>query len=121
MTKLESAFQAEFIRTLRDLYPAAIVLKNDPNYQQGIPDVLMLVHDTWAAFEIKRYRDAQTQPNQEYYVNLMDGMSFAAFVYPENAQDVLDALQHSLGSRKLSRLSERQQVSLDQLRPRQAH
>ena len=121
MTKRESVFQAEFIRELRNRYPRSIILKNDPNYLQGVPDVLMLVHDTWAAFEIKTYRDARTQPNQVYYVNLMDGMSFAAFVYPENAQDVLDALQQSLGSRKLSCISERQQVPLDQLRPRQTH
>lgn len=120
MSKRESAFQAQFIRSLRLRYPGAIVLKNDPNYLQGIPDVLMLLHDNWAAFEIKTYKDARTQPNQEYYVNLMDGMSFAAFVYPENAQDVLDALQRAFSSRRPARLSERQQLSLDQLRHREA-
>lgn len=120
MNRRESAFQAEFINTLRRRYPNAIILKNDPNYLQGVPDVLMLLHDMWAAFEVKSYRDAQHRPNQEYYVDLMDGMSFAAFVYPENAQDVLDALQLAFAPRGATRLSQRQQVSLDQLRSRQA-
>jgi hypothetical protein len=120
MTKRESTFQATFIKLLRERHPGAIILKLDPNYLQGIPDLLMLIHDTWAAFEVKRYKDARQQPNQEAYVNLMDGMSFAAFVYPENAQDVLDELQRALSSRGPARVSRRQQLSLDKLRSRQA-
>jgi hypothetical protein len=107
MNKRESAFQAEFIKTLRGRYPEAIILKNDPNYLQGVPDVLMLIHDTWAAFEIKAYKDSRQQPNQEHYVRLMNVMSFAAFVYPEIAQDVLDELQRSLESRGPARFSVR--------------
>lgn len=104
MTGREAKFQGEFITHLQELYPEAIILKNDPNYRQGIPDVLMLLHDTWAAFELKTHRDAHLQPNQEYYVRLMDDMSFAAFVYPENKDDVLDALQFALASRGAARL-----------------
>jgi hypothetical protein len=119
MTRRETGangFKAEFIATLRKRYPASIILMNDANYLQGIPDVLMLVHDTWAAFEIKARRTAKRQPNQEAYVNLMDGMSFASFVYPENAQDVLDALQRAFSAHRPARVSERQQLSLDKLR-----
>jgi hypothetical protein len=104
MNVRESKFQGEFIKLLQELYPEAMVLKNDPNYRQGIPDVLMLLHDTWAAFEVKAYRDARTQPNQEHYVQLMDRMSFAAFVYPENKDEVLDALQFALATRGAARL-----------------
>jgi hypothetical protein len=89
---------------LRQRYPEAIVVKNDANYLQGVPDVLMLLHDTWAAFEVKPYRDARTEPNQKYYVRLMNDMSFAAFVYPENKDEVLDALQFALASRGAARL-----------------
>jgi hypothetical protein len=123
MTRRETGpkgFQAEFIKMLEKLYPGAIVLKNDPNYRQGIPDVLMLIHDTWAAFEVKAHRTARRQPNQEEYIALMDGMSFASFVYPENVSQVLDELQRSLSARRTARLSKRQQVSLGQLRPRKA-
>lgn len=104
MTKLESKFQRSFMEELRQRYPEAIVVKNDANYLQGVPDVLMLLHDTWAAFEVKPYRDARTEPNQKYYVRLMNDMSFAAFVYPENKDEVLDALQFALASRGAARL-----------------
>jgi hypothetical protein len=97
-------FQAEFISELRDLYPECMILKNDANYLQGVPDVLLLLHDTWAAFEIKAYAGATRQPNQGEYVDLMNRMSFAAFVYPENKDDVLDALQFTLASRGAARL-----------------
>lgn len=91
-TKLERDFQAELIRDLRSEYPDAIVLKNDPNYQQGIPDLLVLFRDKWAALECKRHIDEKLQPNQAYFVLTMNDMSFAAVIAPENREEVLDAL-----------------------------
>lgn len=85
----ENAFQASLIRTIKNLLPGCIVLKLDPNYLQGIPDILILHGITWAALEAKRSEDAPHRPNQDYYVNKMSGMSFSAFVYPENVQQVL--------------------------------
>ena len=78
--------------------PNSIVMKNDSSYIQGIPDLLILNNNKWAALECKQKEDAKHQPNQEYYVNLMNEMSFAAFIFPENELEVLDALQRSLES-----------------------
>lgn len=91
----ESQFQAQFIAKLRRLYPGCMILKNDPNYLQGVPDLLMLWQSNWAAFECKVHGAARVQANQEYYINLMNEMSFAAFVYPENEESVLYELQRS--------------------------
>lgn len=91
----ESKFQARFIKELRSRFARCIILKNDSGYLQGVPDLLILHMDRWAALEIKDSVDAPRQPNQEYYVELMDKMSFAAFVYPENAEEVLDDLQRA--------------------------
>ena len=96
MTARESRFQADFIKHLKSLYPEAIVLKNDPNYKQGIPDVLFLLGTFWAAFECKRSPSEPFQPNQRYYVGKMNEMSFAAFVYPENEDEVLYGIQCAL-------------------------
>jgi hypothetical protein len=98
--RLEREFQAEFINELRERYPEAIILKNDSGYQQGIPDWIMLVDDRWFMFEIKRSPTAPLRPNQGYYVDLCNEMSFAAFVYPQNKEQVLDALSRSLRTRR---------------------
>lgn len=91
----ESAFQAKLIKDLKTMLPGCVVLKNDPNYIQGVPDLLVLYNNRWAALECKRSKNASHRPNQEYYISKMDGMSFAAFVYPENREDILDELQRS--------------------------
>ncbi len=93
---LESKFQSELIKDLRDLFPGCVVLKNDSGYLQGVPDLLILHRDRWATLEVKRAEDSDRQPNQEYYVDLMNDMSFSAFVYPENKEEVLHALQRAL-------------------------
>lgn len=100
----ENQFQADFIKELKREFPGCIVLKNDPNYIQGIPDTLILYKDKWAALELKRNEKAPHQPNQDYYIGLMNTMSYAKFVYPENKEEILDELQHTFRVRRTSRL-----------------
>jgi len=107
MTLSESEFQKRIINELALRYPGAIILKNDPEYIQGIPDWLMLYGRTWAAFEIKKSENSRIQPNQEYYVDLLDEMSFARFIYPENEEKVFYELQRSLESGRITRFSVR--------------
>lgn len=92
---LERDFQSDLIKELGDILPGCIVLKNDPNYIQGIPDLMILYKDHWAALECKQSKKAKPRPNQPYYVKQMDSMSFASFIYPENKEEVLDALCRS--------------------------
>ena len=94
----ESAFQASLIKEIKEMFPGCIVLKNDPNYKQGIPDLLILHNSRWAALECKRSKSAPHRPNQDYYVGTMNDMSYAAFVFPENREDVLHELQRTFES-----------------------
>lgn len=89
---LENRFKTKLNKELRDLFPGCIVLHMDPNEIQGIPDLLILYKNKWAALEGKKTASASVRPNQGYYVNLMDRMSFASFIYPENKDEVLDSL-----------------------------
>lgn len=89
---LESKFQADLIKMLKQVFPGCVVMKNDASYIQGIPDLLVLYKNKWASLECKKSMGAKKRPNQEYYVKLMDNMSFSRFVYPENLEDVLDDL-----------------------------
>lgn len=100
MGKLEKIFQSELIKELRDLFPGCIILKNDPTYIQGIPDLLILFEDKWAALEVKKSMTASHRPNQEFYVNKMGRMSYANFIYPENKEVVLNELQEAFFSRR---------------------
>lgn len=100
MGKLEKIFQSELIKELRDLFPGCIILKNDPTYIQGIPDLLILFEDKWAALEVKKSITASHRPNQEFYVNKMGRMSYANFIYPENKEVVLNELQEAFFSRR---------------------
>ena len=93
MSKLESKFQKELIDEIKDRYPGCIILKNDSGYIQGFPDWTILYKDKWAVLEAKRNDKASHQPNQEYYVDKLNSMSFSRFVYPENKEQVLEELQ----------------------------
>lgn len=94
--KLERDYQPRVIERIKELLPEAIVLKNDSSYLQGVPDILVLNKDRWGTLEIKKDGRSSKQPNQEYYVALMNDMSFSAFIYPENEEEVFSALQQSL-------------------------
>ena len=91
---LESQFQTKLIRELRD--EGCWVLKNDSGYLQGVPDLIVLYEDRWAMLEVKRAVGARTQPNQEYYVDVLDRMSFAAFIHPGNKETVLNDMWNHL-------------------------
>lgn len=95
---LEAKFQSDLIKELKIVLPGCIVLKNDPNYIQGIPDLTVLYKDRWATLEVKMYENSAHQPNQDYYVATMQMMSFSAFIYPDNKEEVLNGLQHALRS-----------------------
>ena len=95
---VESEFQKSLINDLKQRFPGCIVMKNDANYIQGIPDLLVLYKDHWAALECKKSSTAKKRPNQDHYVNKMNEMSFSRFVYPENKEEVLDELQQAFES-----------------------
>lgn len=99
---LERDFQRKVIKEIGKRLPGSRVLKNDPNYIQGIPDLLVLYKNRWAALEVKKSADAKHQPNQDDYVAQMNADSFAAFIYPENEEYILDKLQQHMTKSHIS-------------------
>lgn len=97
MTKLEREFQAKLIEELKRRFKGCLVMKLDSGYMQGIPDILVLFQDKWATLECKRSQKAKHQPNQDYYVETMNEMSFSRFIFPENKEIVLDELSELFG------------------------
>ena len=104
-SRLESGFQDRLIKIIKEMFPGCMVFKMDQF--QGLPDLLILYEDKWASLESKRFASAKRQPNQEYYVELMDNMSFSRFVCPENKEEVLSELQQAFSTRRSTRVSRR--------------
>ena len=94
----ESKFQADLKKEIEKRLPGAMVLKNDSSYLQGIPDLSVFYKDKYAFLECKRSENEKHQPNQDYYIDKLDKMSFARFIYPENKEEVLDELQKAFRS-----------------------
>ena len=98
MGKLESQFQVRLKKRLAEKFPGCIVMKNDPNDIQGIPDLNILYKDKWAELECKRSKSAKNrQPNQEYYIGKLNDMGFARFIFPENEAAVLQEMEAYFG------------------------
>lgn len=103
----EREFQAKLIKRLRYMFEDCVILKSDANYLQGFPDLIIFFNRRWAALEVKASAEFDVQPNQGYYVELLNEMSFASFIYPENEEEVLYDLQSALESNRSTRFSER--------------
>jgi hypothetical protein len=108
MSKRENEYQPKVIEKLNAMFPGCLVLKNDEQYLQGIPDLTVLYRDKWAVLEVKRdEKEMQNpRPNQAHYVERLNGMGFAAFICPSNEQDVFHALQRSFETDREPRSSE---------------
>lgn len=98
MAKKENAFQAQLIKDIRERFSDCIVTKLDSSHIQGIPDLLILYKNKWACLECKKGKNAPHRPNQDYYVSLLNHMSFSRFIFPENKEEVLNELEQAFKS-----------------------
>lgn len=95
----ENVYQGKLIKKLKRMFPGCVILKNDSSYIQGMLDITILWEDRWAVLEVKAEENAPHQPNQDFYQRKLNEMSFSAFIYPENEEGVLAALQEAFSSR----------------------
>lgn len=100
MAGKENKFQADLVKEIKKRFPGAIVLKNDANYLQGIPDLTILWNKRWAMLECKKSSREIHQPNQDLYIQMADNLGFGRFIYPENKEAVLDEMERSFKIRR---------------------
>lgn len=105
MTHLESKFKRDLREEIESIFPGCVIMKNDAAYIQGIPDMIILYKNKWAILEVKRSATEIHQPNQDYYVDMLDDMSFSAFIFPENKEEVIRDLQFAFRSQRSARVS----------------
>ena len=92
---LENKFKTKLIKEIKTRFPGSFVFHLDPTELQGAPDLLILYKNKWAALEGKKSRNASVRPNQEYYVDRLNKMSYAKIIFPENAKEVLDDMERT--------------------------
>lgn len=95
---LERDYQAYLINKLKRMFLGCIIQKGDSMALQGIPDLVILFKGKYAMLEVKASEKSKERPNQRYYVEKWSEDTFCSFIYPENEEEVLRALQQSLGS-----------------------
>jgi len=100
----EAQYQSKVIKRLERMFPGCMILKNDATYRQGIPDLIVLWNDHWASLEVKVGPSIRKQPNQDYYIEKLSEMSFAAYIYPDVEEEVLNALQQAFKSPRRARV-----------------
>ena len=94
----ESEYQNKLIKKLDSMFTGCVILKNDSSYIQGIPDLVIFFRDRWAMLEVKTSLHAHVQPNQEYWIDYLNTLSYASFICPETEDGVLYELQHAFGT-----------------------
>ena len=97
---LESDYQKYLREKIETIFPGSIVIKNDPSYIQGFPDLLVLYKNKWAILEVKKdiselNKVNSSVENQKFYIKKLNEMSFARFIFPQNEEEVLNELQQT--------------------------
>lgn len=92
----ESDFQRDVKAEIRERLPGCIIFKTDPRHMTGFPDLCILYKKRWGCLEVKVSGAAHKQPHQNDWVKLLNDMSFAAVIYPENRGEVLNEMERSL-------------------------
>jgi hypothetical protein len=96
----EASYSMSLKRELRAEFPGIVIVKNDPELQQGFPDLMLLYKNRWAALEVKADYLAPHQPNQDYWIEHLDSMSMAAFIFPENHDAIMEELRKHFNGRR---------------------
>lgn len=94
----ESVFQSRLKKELNEVLDDPIIFKTDCLQIQGFPDLLILCHDRWAALECKGDAESSHRWNQDWWIDKLNSMSYASFVYPENKEVVLRDLERLFSS-----------------------
>ena len=100
----KTGYKAKLVQKLKREFPGCLIIHNNPNEtHQGIPDLTIISGSRWGMLEVKASVSSKQQPNQEYWIDFYNQESFASFIYPENEEEVLHALQTTFRSSRNAR------------------
>lgn len=94
----ESAYRLDLCNRISTILPDCIIIKLPADQYQGIPDLLILFENKWAMLEVKMSENSVHEPNQDWYVEHCNEMSYASFIWPDIEDAILAELVEKLGS-----------------------
>lgn len=80
--KIESNFQADLKKEIETLFPGAVIMKNDPNDIQGIPDLTVIWRDHWAWLECKTRNKCSQTVEPRFLYSVCTPLFFRGFYLP---------------------------------------
>lgn len=90
----EATFRTKFLKDVKDLSPDIIIEFADPQRRNGIPDVIIFYKKKFARIETKKSKNASKRLHQQYYIDYFNNQGiYAAFLTPENKEEVFNALR----------------------------
>lgn len=90
---LEKDFQAKFIARLRKLGCKCYKQQMNATTRAGTPDYIVLIGPVWVMLEFKAHKNSPKRPGQQKNIDWANEQSFGWFVYPENADEVYEAIK----------------------------
>ena len=94
--QLEAQFKKRFIDRFKnrmDELEIPLEVEQQKSNRRSWLDTIFLGPCVWAMLEFKKDEDANHQPNQDYYVDKLNRMCYAAFVSPENEEMVFNEME----------------------------
>lgn len=105
MAQLERDYKPELMARIKNRFSSFGEVRfqhNDPNApaSQGIPDLTVFIGPTWSLLETKRSAKSKKRPNQDWWIDFWSRTTFCSVIFPENEEEVLNALERSLAARR---------------------
>ena len=90
----EATFRTKWLNKFKKLSPDIFIEFADPKRKNGIPDVIIFYKKKYARLETKRSKNASKRLHQQYYIDYFNSQGiYAAFLTPENQEEVYNALR----------------------------
>lgn len=113
MAELERDYKSQMLKRLEKRFSRYGPVRwqhNDPtaNNSQGIPDCTIFIGPFWMFLEVKRSEKSKKRPNQDWWIDHWSRVTFCAVIFPENEEEVFNAMERSLEASGAARLPRRQ-------------
>ena len=95
---LESNYQKRLVKKIRKMFPMCYLFVKEAKAIRGIPDLILTVNGRFIGLEVKRceseskHRTGRTVLQRHNINKINRAGGYACFIYPENEEEVIEAI-----------------------------